>query len=455
MAQFLANLPVVPVEYEDLDLVESPTHGGMQKTWSERSACKLDYCFQQGDQIDDDDADGCSTMCPCSTWRSDVTETDVLHLSPFADATCGEVRCPIASPCAVWSDDVIETHDLQPFSRCEDSEETELTIDSAQEITWCTAELQGVVELELLQYAGCLDAVTFCSCCQSFRSRLTKEFWKNRFTSLPPHLVEEEMHPLLPNYFDVPSPLPEQSRDVLRHIARLEARAMLDRQEREETDYKLCAAAHRGCSVWPLLFRGGSPSAKVAGRTALAHAAAQGHDVVVQELISASADIEAVDRAKDRPLVLAVVGRHVKVARTLLEASADPEVTDGHGDTPLVSAVVSGYVEMVEVLLDGGADVEAPDADGDTPLLCAVVNGLDNCVRALLRREADVEALDMCEGETPLLRAVNGDHPEVVRALLEGGASLDATDAEGRNALEIAEDNAFENIIEILLSSGN
>jgi ankyrin repeat protein len=113
------------------------------------------------------------------------------------------------------------------------------------------------------------------------------------------------------------------------------------------------------------------------GYTPLHVAAREGHADAIRTLLSAGADVNAVDvETKDSgypegwtPLHLAVLFRKTKVAELLLDKGAKANAADRRGRlTPLHYAAWSGDVELARVLLAGKADRGARDEKARTPL---------------------------------------------------------------------------------------
>lgn len=102
----------------------------------------------------------------------------------------------------------------------------------------------------------------------------------------------------------------------------------------------------------------------------------------------------------------------------------------------LRAAVRGGDARAVHALLDAGADPETTDEHG-TPVLCLAVDTFDlEVVRALVARaRLDRVAPD---GRTALLRAVDRGAQDITEELIGHGAAMWHTDAEGRDALELA-----------------
>ncbi|WP_370417729.1 HEAT repeat domain-containing protein [Streptomyces sp. QH1-20] len=109
------------------------------------------------------------------------------------------------------------------------------------------------------------------------------------------------------------------------------------------------------------------------------------------------------------------------------------------GEDPLIAAVRSGDAKAVAAALAAGADPDAVDEYG-TPALCLAVDAFDLAVVEELRMSDRPVRLNRtaADGHTPLLRAVDRGACEITSVLISGEADLGLTDAEGRNALELA-----------------
>ena len=119
------------------------------------------------------------------------------------------------------------------------------------------------------------------------------------------------------------------------------------------------------------------------------------------------------------------------IVQKLITAGADANSADELGRPALVVAVAeSGSAAVVRALLAGGARVNARDRDGDTSLTAAVREYLPG-------------------GDEPIRRALRRD-PEVIRALLDGGADTRARGKDGRDALSLAKASGNELIIGLI-----
>ena len=176
-------------------------------------------------------------------------------------------------------------------------------------------------------------------------------------------------------------------------------------------------------------------------REKLVHAAGEGHDECVAELIKAGADVNAKRwryNALHRCIECCQVYREgiekgVEVAGSnrnygrcldlLLEAGA--EINNKY----LNDVARDGNVEFVEKLVKAGADVNETDNytfyDVISPLKAAVRGGNEECVRFLLEAGADPNGLPPGHS-TPLSEALWKGHEQFVALLLNAGANVNA-----------------------------
>ncbi|MFF5703823.1 ankyrin repeat domain-containing protein [Streptomyces sp. NPDC012794] len=169
----------------------------------------------------------------------------------------------------------------------------------------------------------------------------------------------------------------------------------------------------------------------------------------VRAALSAGAAPETRDEDLRTPLLLAVLGDHVRAAEVLVAAGADPNAPDSRADSPWLVTGVTGSVRMMRVLLPAGPDLTQPNRFGGTSLIPAAERGHVGYVRAVLAEtDIDVDHVNRL-GWTALLEAVilgDGDfrHQEVVRLLLDAGADPWLADSKGVTAYEHAVRRGFD-----------
>ena len=188
---------------------------------------------------------------------------------------------------------------------------------------------------------------------------------------------------------------------------------------------KAAEQGHQGV-VERLLAAGLDVDLESDGYTPLQQACLNGRKAVVEYLLTAGADVNKATKSRQRPPLFFASWRGKReVVELLLGAGAEVNKTDENGESPLLAASMRGNWEVVELLLDAGAEVDKMrDIDGITPLVAASIEGHREMVKLLLDRGAEVDKANNA-GQTPLFRAGSDDHTEVVQLLLDSGADLD------------------------------
>ncbi len=152
-------------------------------------------------------------------------------------------------------------------------------------------------------------------------------------------------------------------------------------------------------------------------------------------------------------LMIAAENGHASVVEVLLKAEANVNAVDSKGFTPLHVAAENGHASVVEVLLKAKANVNAVGSEGWTPLHVAAENGHASVVEVLLKAEANVNAVGI-EGCTPLHFAAGNGHVDIVNLLLEKGANVNAVDRYGKTPLDYAEGYAKnQDVVKALLDA--
>ena len=167
------------------------------------------------------------------------------------------------------------------------------------------------------------------------------------------------------------------------------------------------AAWGRMTIVDALLKAGADPKLMNGGKTALHHAAANGHAGVIRALARGKADINArASGTDDTPLGAAVKAGHAEAARALLALGADTTVADS-SMTVLEYAVWRANTAVVRALVAGGRtaiNARHPSAQGSPlhgALWCKNPDYNVELIRTLVAAGADLTALDR-NGDTPL-----------------------------------------------------
>ena len=83
-----------------------------------------------------------------------------------------------------------------------------------------------------------------------------------------------------------------------------------------------------------------------------------------------------------------------EVVQTLLRAGANADAVNEKGDYVLHYAASGGNLDVVKALLDAGADPNSRDSHGDNPAFYALRNGSKTCLLALYEASADIIDID-------------------------------------------------------------
>eukprot|EP01032_Pedospumella_encystans_P008141 gene8141-9696_t len=199
------------------------------------------------------------------------------------------------------------------------------------------------------------------------------------------------------------------------------------------------------------------------GYNALHYAAFNGHKDVIQELLNAGADVNAVTTDNYSAFMLATLGGFTEVVEMLLQTTQpDLSVTTKdesqphNGLTCLHLAVMSGNNDLVFMLLSHGANAKAVTNMGYSVLHLAAELGYTPILSTLLSESQSIERFQRTSlGNTALHLAVaSGVRKSVAKLLQHSKADIDVPDQDGYTALHMAVSYQLPYIVELLLENG-
>lgn len=178
---------------------------------------------------------------------------------------------------------------------------------------------------------------------------------------------------------------------------------------------------------------------------------------VLDLLLERGADVNACNKWRETPLLIAANNGHVEAVKRLLLSGADPSLCSEAGWSALTFAAHKGYEEICGLLLAAQAPVNCRvTEDLSTPLHKACAGskpGHVSAVQQLLEGNADVHALNKWR-ETPLLTAANHGQSQAVEALLRYGADPCKCTDTGWSPLSIAAYKGHDEVVRLLLEEG-
>ncbi len=187
------------------------------------------------------------------------------------------------------------------------------------------------------------------------------------------------------------------------------------------------------------------------GQTALHLAAKKGgnHLNIIKLLIAAKADVNAIDKAGNTPIIHS---NNLKTTKFLEKNGANINVKNKEHVTPLLAAAKKGHINIVEYLEDKGFALDVTDSQGNTPLMLAAANGHYDMVEWLIDKlESDIYVDINHDINASLIEAIENGHLAIALYLIQKGASLDIIDAEKNSLLILAAKGGHYNIVEWLL----
>ena len=165
-------------------------------------------------------------------------------------------------------------------------------------------------------------------------------------------------------------------------------------------------------------------------------ASAEGHALVVEELIESGAQAASLSSDSSSTLLKACKGGHLEVARLLVENGANANTPDRWMWTPLHYATHGSHSALVTFLIEKGSSPNAQTPLGMTPCHIAASRGDIETVKILIDSDFDLK-LTTRSKRTVLHSAAEGGHLGLMSLLLANGSDALAKDKDGRYARDL------------------
>ncbi|EQC25948.1 TKL protein kinase [Saprolegnia diclina VS20] len=187
----------------------------------------------------------------------------------------------------------------------------------------------------------------------------------------------------------------------------------------------------------------------------LFYAAFHGDISDVKAALRLGADVDRTNETGATALYVAAENGHESVVEQLVTARAAIDARNDHGWTPLLIAVRRQHTNIVCRLVKAGADINAADHNSKcTPAYVASTYGFVEILRLLVQEKANVNT-PQANGYTPLLAAAKLGHTEVLQLLIDAGADLTATSSSHKSARDVAVQNGYAAIVDLLDQATN
>eukprot|EP01137_Pigoraptor_chileana_P023679 Opistho-2@90369 len=192
----------------------------------------------------------------------------------------------------------------------------------------------------------------------------------------------------------------------------------------------------------------------VANNQPLHLAAFFGSVSMMELLLSAGADRDALNGRHETPLHMAVRGQQLPMTEYLLSIGCNPHHWDCNGNFPLHSAIEFNLVDFVRHFIAYGVDINARTESFLTPLMLAVDNDAPNIVSLLLVAGANATHRMPGNRYTCLHHAVSRTLSACAQAIVlkSNGKIALLVDKDGKTALDICRDPSVSSLLRMAIS---
>ncbi|XP_048244349.1 serine/threonine-protein phosphatase 6 regulatory ankyrin repeat subunit B-like isoform X2 [Haliotis rufescens] len=189
------------------------------------------------------------------------------------------------------------------------------------------------------------------------------------------------------------------------------------------------------------------------GWTAAMKAAVNGHQSVLDLLVSNQADLTLVDTDGNSLLHLACQGGNTAIVQHVLSPS-NINSRGMHGHTPVMMAAVTGHQSVFDLLVSNQADLTLMDTDGDSLLHLACGGGGNTAIVKHVLSPSNINSTGRYGWTAAMKAAVNG-HQSVFDLLMSNQADLTLVDADGDSLLHLACHGGNTAIVKHVLTPSN
>lgn len=175
----------------------------------------------------------------------------------------------------------------------------------------------------------------------------------------------------------------------------------------------------------------------------------------ILRLVKAGADVNARDKGKQTPVLVAAQHQHYDIIRLLVSLGADIDLQCNKSFNPFIHGCIHNDLTLVKLMVELGTDLTKLTRFGGNGLTPAAEKGYEEIVQFLLENTDINVNLTNTVGWTALIEAIilNDGGPKmqrIVKMLLEHDADPRMTDEWGTPPIELARRKGYQEIVEIL-----
>ncbi|MFU2059957.1 ankyrin repeat domain-containing protein [Avibacterium volantium] len=184
-------------------------------------------------------------------------------------------------------------------------------------------------------------------------------------------------------------------------------------------------------------------------------AAAEGNIEQLRLLLENGADINARDKGKRTPILIAAQNKQYDAVRWLASNGADINTQDNKCFNPFIQGCIHNDLTLVKLMVELGCDLTCLTRFGGNGLTPAAEKGHEEIVRFLLENTDINVNLTNTVGWTALIEAIilndGGEKMQrIIRLLLDHDADPTMTDEWGVSPLELAYRKGYHEIAKII-----
>lgn len=188
-------------------------------------------------------------------------------------------------------------------------------------------------------------------------------------------------------------------------------------------------------------------------------AARRKYQELILFLVHSGADLNAVDRKRRTPLLLAAQKTSKHIVEMFIKCGADVNCPDENQYTVLHRSSERGWSGIVKLLLEGKFDIDVNAKVSDfsdfqkTPLMIAARFCRKDIAKLLIKHGADIKCKDSVD-QTSLHEACYTECLDLVKFFVNEGCAIDSKDSCGYSPLLVAASRENFEIVEYLIESG-